>query len=258
MKNKTQKIKQITAYGLAFIGTALLAGGIFFADRIEVIAKSYAAQYSYQYQYQTQYSYQYQYQTQYSYEYQYQYQYQYQTPATTFTGNVDALSTFAVGDRIQKGSGTFAIDHPLDPENKLLFHSFVESPDVKNIYDGIGSFNASGEAVISLPNYFEALHDGQVRYQVKGLSAPAPNIFVKEEITENSFVVAGGIPEETFSWQVSAVRDDPFIQANPIVPEVDKGDGALIDRGDFLYEYYDNEPFGAVLKRMFDRVWFGF
>ena len=37
---------------------------------------------------------------------------------------------------LSKGSGTFKIDHPLDPANKYLSHSFVESPDMMNIYNG--------------------------------------------------------------------------------------------------------------------------
>jgi hypothetical protein len=30
----------------------------------------------------------------------------------------------------------FKIDHPLNPANKHLYHSTVESPDMKNLYDG--------------------------------------------------------------------------------------------------------------------------
>jgi hypothetical protein len=39
------------------------------------------------------------------------------------------------GGPIQWGriSGAFQIDHPLEPESKYLVHSFVESPDMKNI-----------------------------------------------------------------------------------------------------------------------------
>ncbi|HEY3242950.1 MAG TPA: hypothetical protein VGM03_06310, partial [Phycisphaerae bacterium] len=44
-----------------------------------------------------------------------------------FSGNVNVTGT------LSKGFGTFKIDHPLDPENKYLYHSFVESPDMKNI-----------------------------------------------------------------------------------------------------------------------------
>ena len=39
-----------------------------------------------------------------------------------FRGDVD------VSGRLRKGSGGFLIDHPLDPANKTLTHSFVESP----------------------------------------------------------------------------------------------------------------------------------
>lgn len=193
------------------------------------------------------------------YSYQYQYQYQYQTPATTFTDNVDALQSFTVGDRIQKGSGSFVIDHPLDPENKLLFHSFVESPDALNVYDGIAAFNQEGEVVIALPSYFEALHRDDVRYQVKGFSAPAPTIFVKTEVSDNQFTVAGGTPGETFSWQVTAVRNDLFIQDNPIINEVYKRDNEFAVEGEFLYpDYYENEPFLSKMKRALDRFWFSF
>jgi hypothetical protein len=41
-----------------------------------------------------------------------------------------------VNGTLSKGAGSFKIDHPLDPENKYLYHSFVESPDMMNIYNG--------------------------------------------------------------------------------------------------------------------------
>jgi hypothetical protein len=47
-----------------------------------------------------------------------------------FYGNVNVTGT------LSKGGGSFKIDHPLDPTNKNLYHSFVESPDMMNIYNG--------------------------------------------------------------------------------------------------------------------------
>jgi len=79
----------------------------------------------------------------------------------TVSGNVVVTGT------ISKGSGSFVIDHPLDPENKLLYHSFVESPDVKNIYDGVITLDVNGEATVVLPSYFEALNT-DFRYQADG------------------------------------------------------------------------------------------
>jgi hypothetical protein len=71
----------------------------------------------------------------------------------------------SVPGMLSKGGGTFKIDHPLDPENKYLFHSFVESPDMKNIYDGVVTTDNQGYATVALPAYFEALNTG-FRYQV--------------------------------------------------------------------------------------------
>src|SRR5262245_52630645 len=43
------------------------------------------------------------------------------------------------------------IDHPLDPENKYLYHASVESPDMMNIYNGNVVFDDHGEAVVICP-----------------------------------------------------------------------------------------------------------
>ena len=69
-----------------------------------------------------------------------------------FFGNV------YVSGRLSKAAGGFEIDHPLDPAHKFLQHSFVESPDMKDVYDGIATTNAKGFAVVKLPNYFQALN----------------------------------------------------------------------------------------------------
>ena len=65
--------------------------------------------------------------------------------AGSFIGDVDVLG------HLSKSSGSFKIDHPLDPENKYLYHSFVESPDMKNIYDGVVRLDSNGEAIVLLP-----------------------------------------------------------------------------------------------------------
>ena len=54
---------------------------------------------------------------------------------------------------LSKGSGTFKIDDPIDPANKYLSHSFVESPDMMNIYNGVVVLDSKGEASVKLPDY---------------------------------------------------------------------------------------------------------
>ncbi|MBI2108571.1 MAG: hypothetical protein HYT93_00115 [Parcubacteria group bacterium] len=127
--------------------------------------------------------------------------------SVTVRGNVVVTGALA------KGSGSFVIDHPLDPANKLLYHSFVESPDVKNIY---------------------------FRYQFSSLEKPSPNLYIKQEIRNNRFVISGGEPKIRVSWQVTGVRHDPYILKNPIIPEVEKGSNELVNKGEYVFpELYD-------------------
>jgi hypothetical protein len=141
-----------------------------------------------------------------------------------FSGNVNVTGT------LSKGGGSFKIDHPLDPENKYLYHSFVESPDMKNVYDGIVILDANGGAKVQLPDYFEALNK-DFRYQLTCIGGFAP-VYIAEEISGNSFKIAGGQLGMKISWQVTGIREDPFAEANRIQVEVNK---PAEERGKYLY-----------------------
>lgn len=153
----------------------------------------------------------------------------------TFSGNVKFAGNLLTVGALSKGSGTFVIDHPLDPRNKLLFHSFVESPDAKNIYDGIATLDEKGEVKIQLPDYFQALN-GTFRYQFFAVSQPMPNLHIQQEIKDNAFVIGGGAPGGDVSWQITGIRHDPYIKLNPIRNEVWKGPDEQVDRGECLFE----------------------
>ncbi len=146
-----------------------------------------------------------------------------------FSGNVQISGT------LSKSSGTFKIDHPQDPENKYLYHSFVESPDMKNIYDGTITTNATGEATIELPTYFESLNK-DFRYQLTPIGQFA-QVIVSEEITNNLFKIKSSIPNVKVSWQVTGIRKDAYAEANRVVVEVDK-------KGDEKGTYIHPELFG--------------
>lgn len=128
-----------------------------------------------------------------------------------FEGNVHVNGT------LSKSGGTFKIDHPQDPENKYLVHSFVESPEMKNIYDGVATTNANGDATITMPTYFQALNVS-FRYQLTCMGQFAQAI-VQEEIIGNVFKIKTDKPNVKVSWQVTGVRNDEWAKANPIVVE---------------------------------------
>jgi hypothetical protein len=159
----------------------------------------------------------------------------------TSLSNQVAFFDFA-GDLTLNGTLTaaaknFKIDHPLDPTNKYLSHTSVESSEMMNIYTGNAILDNSGEALVSLPKWFEALN-ADFRYQLTAIGAAAPNLHVAQEIAHHQFIIAGGAPGMKVSWQVTGVRHDAYAKAHPLVVEVKKSDR---ERGHYL----NPDAFGA-------------
>jgi len=119
--------------------------------------------------------------------------------AATFNGDVNVTGS------LSKGGGSFQIDHPLDPANKYLYHSFVESPDMMNIYNGIATLRPDGSAEVQMPDWFEALNR-DFRYQLTSIGAPGPNLYIARKVQNNRFAIAGGKPRQEVSWQVTGIR----------------------------------------------------
>lgn len=126
---------------------------------------------------------------------------------------------FSNGNLGASGTKTFLIDHPEDPANKMLKHFSVESNEVLNIYRGIEVFDEDGRAFISLPDYYEAINKNP-SYQLTPIGAAMPDLYVESEIVNGQFVIAGGAPNKKVSWQITAERNDPYLQQNPEEREV--------------------------------------
>ena len=142
-----------------------------------------------------------------------------------FVGNVHVSGT------LSKAAGSFKIDHPLDPANKYLVHSFVESPDMMNVYNGNVTTDGNGDAVVSLPDYFDALNK-DFRYQLTSIGSPGPNLYISTEISGNQFAISGGEPYSKVSWQVTGVRKDAYAEAHRIKVEPDK---PIAEKGLYLH-----------------------
>ena len=141
------------------------------------------------------------------------------------TGAGSGLAGYFAGDvhvsgNLSKTSGSFKIDHPLDPANKYLYHSFVESPDMMNIYNGNVVLDANGEAVVELPDWFGVLNR-DFRYQLTCIGGFAP-VYIAQKVQNNSFKIAGGQPRMEVSWQVTGIRQDAWANAHRIPVEVEK------------------------------------
>jgi hypothetical protein len=158
---------------------------------------------------------------------------------------------------LQKAGGSFKIDHPLDLANKYLSHSSVESPDMKNVYDGVVALDDKGEAQIDLPDWFGAFNK-DFRYQLTAIEAPVPNLHIAEEISDGAttncsssnnknnnnsrFKVADGTSGMKVSWQVTGIRQDPWANAHRIKVDENKPDK---ERGYYIHP----DPYGQQKRK---------
>jgi hypothetical protein len=180
---------------------------------------------------------------------------------------------------LEKAGGSFKIDHPLDPANKYLCHSFVESPDMKNVYDGVVVLDEKCEAEIKLPDWFNTLNK-DFRYQLTAIGAPGPNLYIAEEIISDTititttkhdgshhdndgyddsgddnnknnngsrFKIARGISAMKVSWQVTGIRKDPWANAHRVQVEEDKPDK---ERGYYIHPDLYGQPTENQINRL--------
>lgn len=163
-----------------------------------------------------------------------------------FTGNMTINGNLNVTGTLSKGAGSFKIDHPLDPENKYLIHSFVESPEMMNIFSGNITTDQNGLATVQMPEYFEAVNK-DFRYQLTVIGTFAQAI-IKEKIRKNVFVIQTNQPNVEVSWSVTSVRSDKFAQEYPILPEVEKELKGTYLHPELYGQGKDKSEFAAKVK----------
>lgn len=140
------------------------------------------------------------------------------TNAVMIRGNLymDGGAGAAIYYRNTFGSGAwsakaFTIDHPLDPENKVLRHFCMEGPEVWNVYAGNAQL-VNGKAVVDLPDYYSALNKvGSEVYSltvVDGSINQFPQVKIAQKVTDNEFTIRGTHDVEV-SWSIKVLRNDP-------------------------------------------------
>jgi hypothetical protein len=153
-------------------------------------------------------------------------------PAGLFSGDVRVF-----GDVDTTGAKTLKMDHPLDPENKYLRHAAVESSEVLNVYSGNAVTDASGEVIVELPAWFEALNT-DLRYQLTVVGTFAQAI-VARKVQNNRFAIKTDVPNVEVSWQVTGVRSDAVARKRPFVAEAEKPPR---ERGSYLTPEAFDQP----------------
>jgi hypothetical protein len=156
-------------------------------------------------------------------------------------GEGNDYGVYANGDVGASGAKPFVIDHPLDPENKILKHFAMESPEVLNMYRGNVILDDIGSAQIVLPEYFHAININ-FSYNLTAIGNPAPGLHISREIDyDGAFSIAGGNPGQKISWVVYAERNDPYMQVyrSKQQPEMEKPDA---EKGKYIRPELYNQP----------------
>jgi hypothetical protein len=153
-----------------------------------------------------------------------------------FAGTLHVQGNLEVTGSVSKPSGSFKIDDPIAPAEKYLSHSFVESPDMMNIYNGNVVTDARGFATVEMPAWFEALN-GDFRYQLTTVGVFS-QAMIAQEITDGKFRIRTTKPHVKVSWQVTGVRHDAWANAHRIPTEEAKPES---EQGHYLHP----ELFGA-------------
>jgi hypothetical protein len=139
------------------------------------------------------------------------------------------------------------IDHPLDPANKYLVHSSVESSEMMNIYSGNVITDELGLATVNLPGWFEA-ENTDYRYQLTVIGGRFAQAIVSKEIANHEFTISTNASNVKVSWQITAVRQDSYAKAHPLVVEQQKPEserGSTWDKPRLSHE----QPTSAVNKK---------
>lgn len=109
-----------------------------------------------------------------------------------------------IGGLTVSGTKNFVMDHPTKP-GFILKHASTEGPVNGVEYFGTVTLESNGEAVVALPDYFEALtYPDNRNVQVTAIGRAAVPVSA-DRINAGSFTVYGAAGQEV-DWLVKAVR----------------------------------------------------
>ncbi|NOR45430.1 MAG: hypothetical protein GQ534_07570 [Candidatus Delongbacteria bacterium] len=126
-----------------------------------------------------------------------------------FSGDINVTGT------VVKSADQVKIDHPLDPENKFLYHADISSDKMTNIYHGNVILDNDGKATIKMAEWIEDINR-DFRYQLTAIGAPGPNLYISKKLSDNSFEISGGKAAMEVSWQLTGIRNDNYAKKNPL------------------------------------------
>jgi hypothetical protein len=138
--------------------------------------------------------------------------------AAAFNGTSTNASNQTSVSVLKQGFSTFALDHPLDPEGRILNQYGTGSDAALMIYRGVAVIGSNGKVQAQLPDYFDALNRNPM-IQLTGVGS-SDVVYVAEEETNNRFII-GGKPGMKVFWTVTGERKDPSAEIGRLLQPVE-------------------------------------
>jgi hypothetical protein len=185
-----------------------------------------------------------------------------------------------VDGELTAGTKTFLIDNPEDPLNSILSHISSESPEALIEYRGRGDIqkiirydNGNGweyiatplsntSVAIELPSWFNDLAIGETSkendftVQVTGVNGFCGDAYARFNQLENNILTIHTEKPCKFSWELQAVRQDPYYVENPVyvvenknASDEDEKKGSLKHRSKYV-QYCGKHPNASFCSRI--------
>jgi hypothetical protein len=141
---------------------------------------------------------------------------------TTASGHIQLRCYWVV-----QGFAGFAVDHPLDPEHKILNQYSMNSSEAVMFYRGSAMIDSNGRVDVQLPDYFDALNKNPM-IQLTGVGTS--DVYIAEDVSGNHFAI-GGKPGTKVYWTVTGERKDETAEICKVMTPVEQPKtGALAGR----------------------------
>jgi len=184
------------------------------------------------------------------------------------TNDITLSDDLSITGALSKGSGSFKIDNPENPLNEFLYHQFHESPEALLTYRGTDQSYNNGHGwyydirlidtnkyEITFPSWFDDLTFTGSNYNeytghLTGIKSFCGDSYFDFDNIANNKIVVATEKNCKFSWEVQAVRHDPYYESEPMNVVVAKPETDIYEETKNIVKETDEQTGEEITKEV--------